>query len=383
MASPAQRAALGTEGIDAFTSWWIRFAVDGKFYPLFALLFGVGVAVQLRRAGARRPEPSGEGGFRTRFRRRMAVLMVIGLLHATLLWFGDILSLYAVVGFVLLAFLRKSPTSLLRWSGASLLAPIVVSFSWLAVRSWVLPAPGDGIDPGYGPATLLPVFGSGSYLEVLEANAAFLRDRWLLALQSGRLFKLLGMFLLGLAVGRKGIFEDPAAHAKLLRRTLLVGLLLGVPANLALASLLQSIPDRPPSLLGSLRASVYAVAAPSLSLAYAAGFTLLFQRPAAARLLSALEACGRASLSNYLLQTAAGVALFYGYGAGLWGSLGMGAAVLLIAAIFLTQAVLSRAWLQRFRYGPVEWAWRCLSYGRRLPLRLAPGVVSEAELRSQ
>jgi len=115
----------------------------------------------------------------------------------------------------------------------------------------------------------------------------------------------------------------------------------------------------------------YAFGVPALALGIAAGVVLLYQgsmRP----VLSPIAAVGRMALTNYLLQTVTCVLIFYGYGLGRFGSYSPARATLLALGIFAVQIVLSNLWLSFFRYGPMEWIWRQLTYGRRLQLRLAP-----------
>jgi uncharacterized protein len=366
--SGEQREALGTAGVDRVTAWIVHFAVDSKFWTLFALLFGVGFGIQAVRAGA----PAGTGdGFAVRYARRMGVLFLIGAAHAVFLWFGDIVSLYAAVGIFLLLFRRCRGRTLVGWAAALLLSPIVVSGCWLAaeVARFVL---GDDTaavagDPGHGPAELLVVFGAGSYGEVLRANWAFLVERWYLAVYSSRFPALLGMFLLGFWAARRGIVQHPERHDLLLRRVVRWGLLVGVPANALLATFV--IARRPPTALGWLSTVVASIGTPALALAYAGLFVRVFAHPIGAGLLAPFAWAGRLSLTNYVLQSAIGVTIFYGCGIGLWGKVGITASLAFIAAIFCLQTVASRWWLGHFEQGPLEWIWRCLSYGRRVPLR--------------
>ena len=207
--SGGQRLALGTAGIDAPVDWLIHFLVEGKFWSLYALLLGVGAAVLRDRAEARGDD---FGGL---FRRRMMVLLLIGLTHAVLVWFGDIVSLYAVVGLALPLFVRCSSRAVLCRAGVLLAAPIVQGVLWLMADRAIQAAPGPAAVPGYGPGQLLVFFGSGTYAEAFVANWAFLKERWFLAVYEGRFFKLLGTFLLGYWACRHGIFHEPARHRRL------------------------------------------------------------------------------------------------------------------------------------------------------------------------
>lgn len=357
--SPEERAGLGTETVDTIIEWLIHFTVDGKFWSLFALLFGVSFAIQFRRA------ESQEHNFTAIFLRRMIVLWLIGLAHAVFIWFGDIVSLYAVVAAALLFFRSSSDRALIRWavmSGA--LVPILISSLWLVVDNASRTTVAPTVDPGHGPRELLNVFGTGSYSTILAANWAFLKERWFLAIYSSRFFRILGMFLIGYYAGRREIFHDPARHLKLLRRTLFWGLLIGLPTNVALAFMTTVVPVRPPTALGWLMTSMSAVGVPALCLAYVAGLTLLFRQSSRRQWLIPLTFAGRMSLTNYVLQSVACVIIFYGYGLGFWGRIGVSWSVPLLLSIFAVQAIFSAWWLHHYHHGPLEKLWRFLASGR-------------------
>ena len=353
------RAALGTEPIDAVTGWLVLFGVEGKFWSLFALLFGVGFAIQLQRAERTGTPATG------RFAARMAALLAIGLAHAVLLWFGDIVSLYAVVGFALLLFARSSNATVLRAALVFILSPIVLSGIFLGIHLLTGPD-GPAVDPGHGPATMLAYFASGSYAEAFRANWAFLVERWFLAVYSGRFLTLLGMFLLGLYAGRRGVIMQPRLHGRLLRRVLWWGLAIGVPANALLAS--WHVPLRPPSGLGWVAVVVRTIGTPALCLAWTAAILLFLSQRRGKSVLTLFAVTGRMSLTNYLVQSMFGVAIFYGYGLGQWGAFGITWSLVVIAVIFGLLAIVSAAWLRCFVYGPFEWVLRSLTYRRVLPL---------------
>lgn len=334
------RAAMATAPLDAATTWTIHFLVDGKFYGIFSLLFGAGLAIVAQRAIA-----GGESVFAV-LGRRLAVLFVLGLAHATLLWFGDIVSLYAVFGLALLPCLRAADRTLLVVAGAAFAVPVILAAVWALLG--VVP-------PSYGPSELLTVFGTGTYAETFAANWEFLKGRWLQAAHSGRPFKLLGLFLLGALAVRRSVALEPERHRPALRRLLVWGFALGVPCNLALA-MLKAASGGP--ALTFARACVDAVAVPSLAIGYSAGLLLWCTRTGPR--LAWLANPGRMTLTHYVFQSVVGVALFYGYGLGLWGRLGAVWIVPLAGTIFLSQSAFSGLWLRKFRQGPLEGVWRAL-----------------------
>lgn len=355
---PDQTIQLNTLAVDAPVYWLINVLVDGKFWSLFALLFGVGIGMQLRMAA----DPQTRNA--RLVVRRLISLLVIGWCHAVFIWFGDIVSLYAATGFALLLFSRISDRSMLIWAFGFLLLPVVHNGIWRYVD--------PNFDASHGPLDRLTAFANGSFAEVFSANWTFLMKRWLLAIYTGRIFKLLGMFLLGCWTVRQEIFLHPQRHRRLLTHTLTWGLLIGLPANVCLAT--YSLGGYP-----WLKNSLATIGIPALGLAYAAGFILVYSYvirgngPGSVGRQSVfwiLNHLGRMTLTNYIMQSVIGIVIFYGIGFGNWGKLGAAWSVPLILVILTLQSLFSMVWLRVFRHGPMEWLWRCMTYGRFLPIRI-------------
>jgi uncharacterized protein len=314
-AGPWDRLGLGA----------IRLLCDNKVYLLFAFLFGYGVALQMlrdARAGA---------GFVALHLWRMALLFLIGLANL-LLWSGDILSTYAVLGCLLLPLRRASDTFLARAAGALLLLPALALAAAAAV------------------AALRPELRAGLAATVAEADYP--------ARQSCFAF---AMFALGLAAGRRRLLSDDAWLARA-ARGLPLALGVGLSGNLAFAAI-EAAGPAPLGAAAIAREATLAVAAPALAFAYAVAILRWARRT---RRAGALAAVGRTTLSNYLLQSALGTRVVARLG-----PIHPPAGLALTLAIFALQAAASSLWLARFRFGPVEWLWRSLAYGRREPLREA------------
>jgi uncharacterized protein len=327
-----------TGRLDRIVEGTIELLAEGKSYPLFALLFGFGLHVQLTRAGT---------SFRWVQARRLAVLAAIGAAHALLLWSGDILLVYAVLGALALAFVRRRPRTLLLWALLLLTLPVAVWLAAASVRHLLgLPPPSPVARPDLAAlaAQGWQRYGQGSYLEVTRQRA---RDYALLIPSLLRMAPpMLAMVLTGLWVARRRVLQDPTAH----RRWLLGVLAVCLPLGLVVSAAAQ----RPGGRL------LLAFDGPPLAFAYAAALALLSTR----RRLTLLEAAGRMPLSNYLLQSLVCTTIFYGYGAGLLGRLGPAALAVLAVAVWGGQLVLSTLWLRRFRCGPLEGLWRSLTYAR-------------------
>ncbi|MES2178630.1 MAG: DUF418 domain-containing protein [Gemmatimonadota bacterium] len=356
VASPERIAALPTAARDAIALMLEHVLVDGKFYSIFSLLFGIGFGLQLARGG----EPA-----LPRFKRRLRILLGIGAIHAVFIWAGDILMLYALLGFTLPWFARKTDRELLRWTLILLAIPTVLYLValgiWLAVG--VEPAAASG---GSGmPAPMLAYFeaiGSGGLKDALVGNLVFLGARWADLFVTVRFPKVLGMFVLGLWTVRTGIALSPASHRATLLRWSLLGLVVGLPANAIAVWALEKHPYFPPSVGALLGVAMQGVGVPMLAIGYAASISLLLVH--GVRLVSIFAPLGRMALTNYLTHSVVCVVLSYGFGFGLWWHVGASTAMAIAATIIAIQIPLSALWLSRFRFGPVEWVWRRLTYGR-------------------
>ncbi len=316
--------------LDEGVTFAVTVLVDGKFYSLFSLLFGVGVAL------------AGDAQW---LGRRLAVLFGLGLVHAVFLWFGDIVSLYSVTGLALLFAHRWTARRLAFAAAACLATPIAIGGLLLAATAFG----GVTTGSGYGPGELLPAFRAGSYAQVLEANWTFLVDRWYLALLSSRVFRILGMFFFGMAIVRANALRNRELHARILRYAFPIAL----GANVLLGLCGGSAPLRPPTLTGWLTGVLSVIAVPTGCLVYATGLLLVGHK------LTWLAPAGRMSFTNYVGQSLVMSLVFYGYGFALWGEIGAAGSVLIATLIFATQVALSAWWLRYFRLGPLEWLVRC------------------------
>lgn len=356
------REALMTP-IESSLLYVIEVLLHGKFYTLFSLLFGIGFALILSRIQAR-----GEGiGI---YCRRLAVLAGIGLVHM-LIWSGDILLPYAICGFVLLLFRNVTDAVLLKSAVLLIFLPVgYYALAWLT---------GGVSDPafhlyGFLEGTVIPAFGteggpavvyqSGSLAEMMRMNLVGFGFRWTGLLFEGRLFKVLGVFLIGLWVGRRILEGGFLECTALLKRILVVGLVIGLPANMGLAYLLQAQVSYPFGLLGLVQYLLYAIGVVPLAFAYAAGFVLLWRSDRIRPILGAFVPLGRMALTNYLTQTLVAVFFFYGiFGQGRMGTYTPSDWLLFAAVVVAIQMAFSALWLRHFRYGPLEWAWRGATYG--------------------
>jgi uncharacterized protein len=372
-AAVASLEQTGT-GLDQVAGWLIAFFCEAKFYSIFAFLFGLGMVLQFTHAEGRGGHP------RATWLRRMAVLLLIGLVHAYFIWVGDILILYSVLGASLLLWRKARPRTLLIWVFVCLLVPLLINAALLGLIGMGQAAAGEqamaqAFAEQLGAYRTLAaeadhVYATGSYWEVtlqraLDMNLVF----FVLPFMA---FNVLAMMLLGLYAGKRRIFESIGEHLPLIRRVWLWSLVAGVAGNLLYVYFGATATRIPPSPQYLLSLAGQTFGAPALALFYMASLTLLAERVTWRPRLAPLAAVGRMALTNYLLQSIICTTIFYGYGLALYGRIGVAAGAALAVAIYLLQVLFSRWWLHHFRYGPMEWLWRTLTYGHRQPISLRP-----------
>jgi uncharacterized protein len=357
--------------VDRTVETLILFFADQQFITLFAFLFGLGVAAQMMRA-----EAGGER-FLPLYLRRLCALWLIGVAHYLILWDGDILHAYALDGFILLLFLRRSLKTLLVWAGIFVCIPLLffglTTYYFTTgqetplVVDWFSPV--WYWDPAEDQETFeetLRIYSSGTYAEMITFRARDLPEDTVPG--SDDTYILVG-FLLGLYAGRRRIFRDVSGYLPLIRRVQRWGLTIGVAGSAAFAAG-QVFDPSPTSVVHNVGRMCLVFAAPAMSLFYASTIILLTRDERWRRRLAPLAAVGRMALSNYLLQSLICTTIFYSYGLALFGKVRPSFDLLLTITIWLIQIPLSVWWLRRFQFGPVEWLWRSLTYWQRQPMRV-------------
>jgi uncharacterized protein len=359
---------LQTPIYDQITHFLVHFFIEGKFYSIFSFLFGFGFALQIARAEDRGDLEA------SLFKRRLLWLLIIGLLHAYLLWAGDILSIYALVGFVLILFRRKTNGSLITWACILLAVPIFTYIlQYILFTLFAPPNLAASIDVMKIERwnTAINTVSQSNFLQILTGyNKDYVIGRYMGLIFDMRLPKILAMFLLGFYAYRLGVFQDLSANKVLIRRVLIWGMSLGIIGNLVFAVLAGHETVIPPTLAGIGGVITYAFGVPALALGIAALVATLWQKESWKNVLTFFAPVGRMALTNYLMQTVICVTIFYGYGFGQFGQFGALTATLIALSIFLVQIILSTLWLQYFAYGPMEWIWRQLTYQKRLSLKV-------------
>lgn len=345
---------LWDSSLDRYTAILIDIFAQASFYTLFSFLFGFGLVIIKERA-----EIKGYS-FVPLYSRRLFVLLILGMIHAFLIWHGDILISYALIGFIVLLFHKSEAKTLFNWSIALIL---INSILFGGLLFWW-----ESTDPsifeGYNVEMVnqsLEVYSSGTYLEITQQRIT----DWLYVNNPTNyiflIFAILPMFLLGAIFAKKRWFHEPSNYNQELQRVWLVTLILAVVFKLL------------PYIGNGMEAQIYlqkTIGGPASAIFYATSIVLLFQKNWWRSKLINLSYVGRLSLSNYLLQSLIGTFIFYGYGLGFYGQLRPFYGVLLTIVIYILQIQLSKLWLKNYKIGPAEWLWRSLTYKSKQRLKI-------------
>jgi len=357
--------------IDRATLFFIDCFIEGKFYTVFAILLGVGFALQQDKC------KGNESKFNRFWLKRMLILMMIGLCHMFFIWHGDILTLYSILGMWLLIFSRLSQKNLLIIIIVLLVTPLVIH-SVIATTNfsfWSLFKPivaSLKLQLGYQDTSLLQLRTSSNAVDVFFGNIFSAIPRPMAYLKTGRPFQLLGQFLLGIYLARHYLMPLSDYKRLLTINNLLpskgvltylftMGVLLSVIYALIKATTGSPFSTDP---IGLFQGVVYHLGSIILALSYMI-IIIKLAHSGHYMWLNKLSVLGKMSLTQYLIQTSLCVLLFYGYGLGLMGKVPFSSIVFFGVFILFAQYVLGKYWLSKYSIGPMEWLWRRLSYSEK------------------
>lgn len=351
--------------------------VDGRFRSLFSILFGASLTLVVSRAVA-----AGRKGWAVHY-PRMIVLLLFGVLHYYLLWWGDILVNYALVGMIAFVFWRLDARKLLSVAvlvlavyylpqtidGMAQLAKVEAGLTpgaapelrakveeMLATR----PVPVEEIAAAKAAHASIP-----AHLRAMTTGNAAMRPWYSLP---GYGLETLGLMLIGMAGLKSGFLTGSWSRRSYV---VIAALCLGIDLTVhTVAAVLTLSADFAPQVYYPWTRTYVNPLHPVGAIGYAALIILIFSRPSA--LADRIAAVGRAAFSNYLGSTLIGTVLFFGTGFGLFGEVSRGQAWLFVPPIWALMLLWSKWWLDRFRYGPFEWAWRSLSRWQIEPMRRSP-----------
>lgn len=342
--------------------------IEGKFYSIFSLLFGWGVSLQLARTEAKGINPVAF------MRRRLSIMLLLGAFHL-MLWPGDIVFFYALLGFLLLP-LRKFSNRTLLISGVVLvLSPILLYV--LKMKFPVLKYPSDtlfrvgewadmkltGINSD---ETFFKYVHTTSWWDIFKADLAGFFWRYGDLIFISRIPKVLGMMLIGLVIGRTNFYKNILQHKQLLFYIIISGIIIGIPSNYMLAKYMNLHDGSYQNMKtdGLYRTISYALGVAPLAMCYVSLLILSFQTHAGKKILSLLAPVGKMAFSNYIMHTLIGNFVFYNAGLGYMEKVGPVYYTLFALIVFALQIITSTVWLKYFNYGPIEWLWRSGTYGK-------------------
>lgn len=330
--------ANNTGTIDLLARGVVKATSELKIYPIFAMLFGYGFSLQYERSG---------DALGPRYVRRMIALMALGVLHGILFFPGDILLLYGFVGLISYRFRNFSSSRLIKIAGTT-----------YGIYALVLVVLGvfDGIAPATPDQPIDTVFLDGSFIDVAIAQVpSWIAVAFLLLFVQGPV--VVASYCVGMAIGRTDLLAEPANHhATRVRALRWLPFGLGIGAIGAWVSLGPGY--------DSLGTAIGIVVTPLIAFGYVAGVVSL---PESAQRL--LQASGRMSLTVYLFESVIAAFLAMGYGLGWIGRFGPAGNLATAFVIWIALSAFAHLWMSRFRFGPLEWALRSISYGKRQPIR--------------
>ncbi|MCH5233355.1 MAG: DUF418 domain-containing protein [Muribaculaceae bacterium] len=357
---PETVEALPSYGIDLVTKYFLYVFIDGKFYTIFSLLFGVGFSIILENNKRR-----GVNGTLV-FYRRMFALLIIGFLHLMLVWSGDILMLYALVGMLLPLFYKRKDKTILIWASGFLILPVIIDFvcqftsiymSAKLVEWEGLLADSYGIsDKGYA----FWLRDAQSYGDVFKFLVMGSVERLSEFVDGNRYFKVAGLFLLGFLVGRHRLYERLEECNERIRTLAYIFLGVGLPLSVLYAW--SAVTGKPWGL--GAHSSLYFGSVYVTGFGYVMAFCTFYISCKNGKVWKILAFPGRMALTDYIGQSFIGMWLFYGIGFGIGASVGLFITEMIALGVFWLEVVVSALWLGMFRYGPLEWIWRCVTYKR-------------------
>lgn len=339
-----------------------------KFLPIFSMLFGAGIVL-----AADRREAAGLGAAGQHY-RRMTVLMAIGLVHAYLIWYGDILFAYAVCGSVVFLLRRRSPQFLIGLGIGILAVSPLIRIVFFIIPS-MLGAGGAGAETTVEQAIAadLAAF-RGAWLEQLRMRASYSFEVQTLGLVVVYFWRASGLMWIGMGLYKLGVLTGARSRGLYLT-LMLIAFALALPVTaigflLCLVTRWQNFPIR---FLAD-NVVIYFVGI-AISLGYVAIVMLACRGGCRAWPGRALAAVGRMALTNYLMHSIVCTFIFYGHGLGLYGFVERTGQLGIVAGVWAVQLIVSPLWLRFFRFGPAEWLWRTLAYGRLQPVLSDPAVA--------
>ncbi|QKY68568.1 DUF418 domain-containing protein [Lentibacillus sp. CBA3610] len=338
---------------------FITFFVEGKFYPMFSLLFGLGFYIFYDRL-LQKDLRAGRV-----FSRRLTFLIILGLIHLIFFWQGDILFTYGITGFLLLFFISRQPKTIMIWSVVLLAVSSLVVSLLYAIIGWFMQF---GMQTGAIPLsefqamneTTLTVMADGGYWEIVGfrlADSIFAVFGNILLIPT-----ILPLFLIGLYMGKTGMFHDIGAHISRWKKLCAHSLWIGILFSVLTTAMMHDLTPIPAYIAYGLGYGIRIFTGPILMLFYISALLLVLRKETRQSIMKPFASVGRMALTNYLMQTLILVFIFHGYGLGLYGQVTSGAGILISVGVYVFQVIISTLYLKKFKQGPMESLWRKWTY---------------------
>jgi len=362
--SPVQQDSFATSDFDRCLRFFHYMLIDGKGYGLFSILFGCGFSIILSHSNDRNTNGT------ALFYRRMLLLLAISMIHLLFLWSGDILCLYAVLGMILPLFQKMSNKALLIWAIGLLFLPVLIdliqetggfSISAPLYKLWWDTANSYGINEDNFAMWLHDATDYKPMFQFLMQGAV---ERMWEFIDGDRLPKVMGLFILGFYIGRNKVYARLMQLRKPITNICLYTAVIGIPASAAFAW--HSTSGHP--LGETFHSLIYFVSVLPMTIFYASAICLIWCGHQNNFMLAAFAKPGRMALTNYIMQSVFGIIIYYGIGLGLGGFSSLASIELIAVFVFFLQLGLSTLWMNYFKFGPLEWIWRMLTYGKYIPM---------------
>jgi uncharacterized protein len=344
--------------VDVIAQFFVDFLFQGKFISIFSFLFGMGFAIQLSRAESRGAK------FLSFYPRRLIALAIFGIIHGILIWGGDILLTYALTGATLLLFRNRQQKTLLWWAGSLLSLPLVIGGTLETLYNTHIYRPHfmQFTPPDMKKISgIVHIYSQGTVRQILTQNWV----EWKGSLPT-QLFALyaLGLFLLGMWVWRSGIVQRLPEYRPVFKRVCAWCMPIGLVMNFYYAYANAATPPDGDSLMLHIANILHFFGAHILAAGYITGLALIFLNVNLRRFVAPFAAVGRMALTDYLMESILCTLFFYHYTTGLFGRVGPAFGWVVTIVLYSAQVVFSNWWLRHYRFGPMEWLWRGLTYGK-------------------
>lgn len=328
--------------------------IQASFYPLFSILFGYGLVLLWEKTQQKGLH------FYSIALRRLFLLMIVGLTHALLIWHGDILFNYALLGLMFLLFIKLSGKKLLVIGSLLYLLPNFLLLSMLALADLLMLATESTLSVPLLASQSMDIYQNGTFLEITKQRIAdwtYTNNVFGLILM---IFTLFPLFLIGAGAAKYKWFERTVQYRKGFMITFFITFILGI-----LFKLLPYVGKV--NVTTSFLQDMFG--GPLLAISYGLIIAHLAETKWLNKPLKAISYVGRMSFSNYLFQSILSTFIFYQYGLGLYGRVSIAFGTLLVLIIYACQILLSWLWLKYYHYGPLEWVWRNFTYWNKQKLR--------------